>query len=210
MNIDDIATIRAAISAAAASGAGGGTGDAGASDAGAGDAGAGDAGSGGFGLGDGGVTQPMSCDGDPNAQQSEGFPASCDSMTPPAGKATFRVDLPAGVHPPGSPYQPPPDILANPPIVHMALYLERSCHNQNITLYALDGWITFSALFDGDPNETSADQKLTERDLQHRDRRPEGRTVRRLRGRRARRVALPLCGNFRFYFERGQPAQPFP
>src|SRR5262249_46113073 len=79
-----------------------------------------------------------------------------------AAGATFRVSLPAGVVPPGSPSVPPPDVVADPPIVHMSLYLQRSCHNQNIILYAVDGTIKFNALFDGDPNETSAAEKLTD------------------------------------------------
>lgn len=124
---------------------------------------------------------------------------------------TFKVSVPAGVHPPGSPATPPPDQLADPPIVHMALYLERSCHNQNIVLYGISGTITFNSLFDGDPNETSAEQKLTDVqrfDVEFADLRdvPLGAYVTDVPpGLRSR-----VTGNFRFYFERGQPGQPFP
>ncbi len=112
---------------------------------------------------------------------------------------------------PGSPRrQLPPDLAANPPIVHMALYLQRSCHNQNTVLYGVGGYITFRALFDGDPNETSADDKLTDAtfDAQFGDLSdvPIGDYAEDVPpGLRSR-----FCGNFRFYFERGQPAQPFP
>jgi len=124
--------------------------------------------------------------------------------------ATFRVAIPAGVVPPGSPSVPPPDLVGEQPIVHMSLYLQRSCHNQNIILYAVDGTITFNALFDGDPNETSAAEKLTDADFDVevgdlRDT-PFGEYAGNVPpGRRSR-----LTGRFRFYFERGQPGQPFP
>lgn len=200
--IDDVPTILGAIQAAGTvTGTDGGAGDAGAD---------GGPASTGFGLSDGGASEPVSCDGDSAPTPSEGQPTSCDTLLPPPGKATFRVDLPSGVVPPGSPTVPPPDIVADPPIVHMALYLERSCHNQNTTLYAVDGWIAFNALFDGNPDETQADQKLTDatfnvefgdiRDVpfgQYAGDVPPG-----LRSR--------VCGSFKFYFERGQPAQPFP
>ncbi len=114
------------------------------------------------------------------------------------------------MHPPGSPYQPPPDIVANPPIVHMALYLERSCHNQNITLYALDGWIAFNSLFDGDPDETSAEQKLTDATFNVEIGDPRDAPFGDYAGDVPPGLRSHLCGNFRFYFERGQPAQPFP
>ncbi len=198
--IDDVPTILAAIQAASTAGTDAGTSDAGTSDAGTSDAGGGT----GFDMSDGGATEASSC------PTSSGPLTSCDDVMPPAGKAAFRVDLPSGVDPPGSPTVPPPDIVADPPIVHMALYLERSCHNQNTTLYAVDGWIAFNALFDGDPAETQADQKLTDatfnvefgdiRDVpfgQYAGDVPPG-----LRSR--------ICGSFKFYFERGQPAQPFP
>ena len=123
---------------------------------------------------------------------------------------TFRVSVPAGVVPPGSPSQPPPDLVADPPIVHMSLYLQRSCHNQNTILYAVDGTITFKALFSGDPNETSADQKLTDADFDVevgdlRDT-PFGEYA----GNVPPGLRSRVYGRFRVYFERGQPGQPFP
>lgn len=124
--------------------------------------------------------------------------------------ATFRVAIPAGVAPPGSPSVPPPDLVADPPIVHMSLYLQRSCHNQNTILYAVDGTVTFTHLFSGDPNESSAAEKLTDAtfDVQVGDLRdtPFGEYA----GNVPPGLRSRLYGSFRFYFERGQPGQPFP
>jgi hypothetical protein len=190
--IDDVPKIRAALAVARTLQS---------ADAGVGDAGAGDAGPGDAGAGDGGA--PLSCDpaGAPNAV-----------LGPHAdGTATFRVALPAGVTPPGSPSVPPPDLIDDPPIVHMALYLHRSCHNQNTVLYAVSGTITFTALFSGDPNESSAAEKLidvTQVDVQVGDIRdvPLGAYPREI----PCELQSRLHGSFKFYFDRGQPAQPFP
>ena len=111
---------------------------------------------------------------------------------------------------PGSPSGLPPDLIADPPIVHMSLNLEHSCHNQNIVLQGVDGWVSFNALFDGDPNETQAAAKLTDAtfnvefgDLSDV---PIGEYV----GNVPPGLRSRVCGSFRFYFERGQPGQPFP
>lgn len=135
-----------------------------------------------------------------------------DPLGPHAnGTATFQVALPSGVTPPGSPAVPPTDLLEDPPIVHIAFYLQRSCHNQNTVLYAVSGTITFSSLFSGDPNEASAAEKLinvTKFDLQVGDLRdvPLGSYPREI----PCELQSRLQGKFKFYFDRGQPAQPFP
>jgi hypothetical protein len=96
----------------------------------------------------------------------------------------------------------------DPPPVSIALYLQFSCHNQNVVLYAIDGTITFTELFNGDPNETAGDEKLTDAtfdvrvaDPRHADpgtlEIPDEKTSQ-------------LTGWFRFFFKRGQPGQPFP
>lgn len=180
--IDDVPKIRAALAVARTLQS---------ADAGVGDAGAGDAGA------------PTSCD--PASAVSSALGPHAD------GTATFRVALPAGVTPPGSPSVPPPDLLDDPPIVHIALYLHRSCHNQNTVLYAVSGIITFTALFSGDPNESSAAEKLidvTQVDVQVGDIRdvPLGAYPREI----PCELQSRLKGSFKFYFDRGQPAQPFP
>ncbi|MCK6590017.1 MAG: hypothetical protein L6Q76_20800, partial [Polyangiaceae bacterium] len=99
---------------------------------------------------------------------------------------------------------------ATPSLVHLALYLQQSCHNQNIVLYAVSGSIMFTTLFSGDPNEAAADAKLTEAvfdvmvgDLK--DAPPDGSPDQIPVERQTN-----LKGYFNFYFQRGQPAQPFP
>lgn len=119
------------------------------------------------------------------------------------------VSLPVGVQPPGSP-PPEPDPGASAALAHMALYLQQSCHNQNTVLYAVRGEITFNALFSGDPNESDAAEKYTDasfdvwvgdpREVQIGD--PPDAIPEELQSR--------ITGYFRFYFERGQPGQPFP
>ena len=119
------------------------------------------------------------------------------------GNATFRVAQPPSIVPPGFPVVPDP----NPAIVHLTLYLHRACHAQNSALYSVDGSITFRALFNGDPNETNAAEKLTDAEFSDivvgdpRDRVAGGDTIQNL---------SHLWGHFKFYFQRGQPAQPFP
>jgi hypothetical protein len=217
VQIYDVPTILAAISAAQA---GGGTADGGGADGGVGDGGladggasdAGDAGPGDYGLGDAGVVEPSSCEAETpdSGEISLTDPPSCDDIPPPAGKATFRIAVPAGVDIPGSPTTLPPDLQADPPIVAMSLNLEHTCHNQNVVLQGVAGWVSFNALFDGNPDETQAAAKLTDAtfnvefgDLSdvplggYPEDVPPG-----LRSR--------VCGAFRFYFELGQPAQPFP
>ncbi|MCU0658649.1 MAG: hypothetical protein MUF64_26350 [Polyangiaceae bacterium] len=116
----------------------------------------------------------------------------------------LRVGLPPAVRPPGVDIVPDPD----PPVVQLSLYLHETCHGQNITLHALRGTITFRRLFSGDPTEDNADERLSEAEFDvevgdPRDQPPQGGEV--PPERRSR-----LRGWFRFFFERGQPAQPFP
>jgi hypothetical protein len=109
----------------------------------------------------------------------------------------LRVAQPPSIVPPGQPIVPDP----NPAIVHLTLYLQRSCHAQNAVLYATDGQMIFHDIFDGDPTETNAAEMLTDAefpDVTVADPRDNPPASSRIRGR------------FKFYFQRGQPAQPFP
>jgi hypothetical protein len=184
--IDDVNVIRAAIANPASADGGtypdmsdAGTGG-GASDAGTSDGGESDAGGGDAGAG--GATSALT-------------------------QVKWRVTLPIGVHPPGSPTEPPAGFISP---VHMALYLQSTCPTQNIVLYAVDGWITFNALFDANPDETSAAQKLTDAtfNAQFGDLSdvPEGSYA----GDVPAGLQSNVTGTFQFYFERGQPGQPFP
>jgi hypothetical protein len=115
----------------------------------------------------------------------------------------LAVGLPAGVAPPGV----TPAFDPDPPRVHLALYLHDTCHEQNGTLYSTAGSITFDSLFSGDPNEPDADDRLTEArfDATFGDPRHLGPD-----GQADPERASQVTGWFRFFFQRGQPAQPFP
>lgn len=103
---------------------------------------------------------------------------------------------------------PEPDPAA-PSIVHMALYLQQSCHNQNIVLYGVSGSIMFTSLFSGDPNEAAAEAKLTEAVFDVWVGEPQPASLEGS-GEKPEASLTNLKGFFNFYFQRGQPAQPFP
>lgn len=120
----------------------------------------------------------------------------------------LAVTLSPGVLPPGATFPPPPP--EGQPAVHMALYLQRSCHNQNVILYAVDGTVTFHSLFSGDPNEEEGSEKFTDAEFSVWMGDPRDAPV----GASANEIPEDkrslVTGFFRFYFERGQPGQPFP
>jgi hypothetical protein len=120
---------------------------------------------------------------------------------------SMAVGLPPGVRPPGAPQV----FQESPARVSLALFLNATCHTQNGTIYAVDGSITFSSLFSGDPNEDNADDRLTEASFSASFTDP--RDIAGMEGNRpvydpARTSVVE--GWFRFYFQRGQPAQRFP
>jgi hypothetical protein len=115
----------------------------------------------------------------------------------------ISVGLPPGVRPPGAPIAFDPD----PPIVSLTLYLHDTCHAQNGTLHAIDGTINFDALFSGDLNEDSADDRLTEATFEASFADPRHTLA---DGSIDPERMSTVNGWFRFFFERGQPAQPFP
>ena len=118
--------------------------------------------------------------------------------------SSVEVGLPPGVSPSGVSLDP----ASEPPRVSLALYLHATCHVQNGTIYAIHGAITFDSLFSGDPNEPVADDRFTEAWFESvvfadpRDMAPDG-TI-------AEDKTSRLEGRFSFFFQRGQPAQPFP
>ncbi len=115
----------------------------------------------------------------------------------------LEVGLAPGVAPPGVPIKADPD----PPLVSLTLYLHQTCHGKNIALYATEGTITFSSLFSGDPRETDGGEKLSEGTFDvlvgdPRDQPSSGAPI-------PAEALSRVRGTFRFYFQRGQPAQPF-
>ena len=111
------------------------------------------------------------------------------------------VGVPEGVAPPGQPVTGEPG-----PLVSLSLYLHQTCHEQNSATYSVSGNITFNSIFSGDPNEEDSDARLTDAsfDVQFADPRelvtaedPAAVT------------SSNVTGRFNFFFQRGQPAQPF-
>jgi hypothetical protein len=141
--------------------------------------------------------------GDNNEEQSDGLSVVVTDLKAVQGMlgTPIKVGLPPGVVPPGQP------VTGGPlPLVSLSLYLHQTCHEQNSATYSVGGEITFNSLFSGDLNEEDADARLTDAifDVKFADPRelidatdPAAVT------------SADVVGNFRFFFQRGQPAQPF-
>jgi hypothetical protein len=114
-----------------------------------------------------------------------------------------KVGMPPGVSPPGVPVP----FVESPPLVHLSLYLHATCHEQNGALYSVDGSITFESLFSGDPNESDAEDRRTIANFSATFADP--RHILPTGGIDPERTST-VQGWFDFYFQRGQPAQPFP
>jgi hypothetical protein len=115
------------------------------------------------------------------------------------------VGLPPGVSPPGVPIVLSP----NPPKVSLTLYLHGTCHLVSGTVYSVtgSGTIHFNSLFSGDPNESSSAARLTDATFTA-DFADPRQLVTADASERAQFTST-VTGNFRFFFQRGQPAQPF-
>jgi hypothetical protein len=94
----------------------------------------------------------------------------------------------------------------DPPKVSLHLYLHRTCHTLTGTVHALSGDIVFRSVFSGDINEDDADERLT--DAVFTGTFADPRLIPPV-GDPDPMVMSQVTGNFRFYFQRGQPAQPF-
>jgi hypothetical protein len=156
--------------------------------------------------------------GDDNEEVSDGLSVMVNDVqtirSSYLGKP-LDVGLPPGVSPPGMPLRLNP----NPPLISLALYLHDSCHLQNGAIYSIGGTITgdggaatgsamtFTNLFSGNPNETTSDDRLTSAqfDAVFADPRDMASDYT-----FSPDVTSHVTGWFKFYFQRGQPAQPFP
>ena len=114
------------------------------------------------------------------------------------------VGMPRGVTPPGVPVVHSED----PPKVSLSLYLHNTCHQQNGTVYSVAGSINFSKLFSGDLNEGSSENRHTvaKFEASFADPRELAEAV----DEQAKAaVTSKVTGYFDFFFQRGQPSQPF-
>ncbi len=147
--------------------------------------------------------------GDDNQEVSDGLSVMVNDVQtirdPKHGTLGEAIDvgLPVGVTPPGIPLV----ANANPPLVSLTLYLQNTCHLQNGTIYSIEGKITFQNLFSGDPNETKGDDRLTDAAFDATFADPRDMAI---DGTFGKDVTSHVTGWFKFYFQRGQPAQPFP
>ena len=117
------------------------------------------------------------------------------------------VGMPRGVTPSGVPVVYDPD----PPKVSLTLYLHNTCHQQNGTIYSIggaDSTITFSSLFSGDLNEGSSENRLTDATFSASFADPRELVDVTDPMKRAAKIST-VTGHFRFFFQRGQPSQPF-
>src|SRR5690242_7589656 len=96
--------------------------------------------------------------GDNNQEGSDGVTIIVSDLKKVQGMLgqPIQVGLPNGVSPPGQPVTGEP-----PALVTLSLYLHQTCHEQNSATYSVNGDITFSSIFSGDPNEEDSDARLT-------------------------------------------------
>jgi len=139
--------------------------------------------------------------GDNPTEASDGLTVIVNDLKAVPLDTAIPVGLPNGVAPPGQPLTG-----AKNPLVTLSLYLHQTCHEQNSATYSVSGDITFKSIFSGNPNEEDSEKRLTwaEFNVKFADPRelvdaadPEAVT------------SDVVSGWFRFYFQRGQPAQPF-
>lgn len=141
--------------------------------------------------------------GDNNQEASDGLTVVVSDLDAVKGLLgqPIPVGLPIGVAPPGYP------VMGGPPtLVSLSLYLHKTCHEQNSATYSVSGDITFNSIFSGDPNEKNTDARLTDASF----------AVKFADPRELVEAEDPdavtsdvVTGNFNFFFQRGQPAQPF-
>jgi hypothetical protein len=141
--------------------------------------------------------------GDNNQESSDGLTVIVNDLKAVQGQLgqAIPVGLPPGVTPPG---QPPSGAAA--PLVTISLYLHQTCHEQNSATYSVGGDITFSSIFSGDPNEEDTDARLTDATFAVQFADPRELIT---AEDPAAVTSSVVTGNFRFFFQRGQPAQPF-
>lgn len=139
--------------------------------------------------------------GDNNTEASDGLTVIVNDLkSVPIGEP-IPVGLPNGVAPPGQPLTGAPN-----PLVTLSIYLHRTCHEQNSATYSVSGSITFASIFSGNLSEENSEKRLTQAEFDVRFADP-----RELVDAEdpAAVTSENVHGYFSFYFQRGQPAQPF-
>jgi hypothetical protein len=139
--------------------------------------------------------------GDNNQEASDGLTVIVKNLKSIPLNTPIPVGLPSGVSPPGHPVTGAPD-----PLVSLSLYLHQTCHEQNSATYSVEGTITFVSIFSGDPNEENSEKRLTHAKFKVKFADPRE-LVEAVDP--AKVTSDDVTGEFRFYFQRGQPAQPF-
>jgi hypothetical protein len=139
--------------------------------------------------------------GDNNTEASDGVTVIVNDLSKVKLNEPIPVGVPNGVSPPGQPLTGAPN-----PLVSLSIYLHQTCHEQNSATYSVSGNITFSSIFSGDPNEEESEKRLTEAAFEAKFADP-----RELVDAEdpAAVTSETVSGYFFFYFQRGQPAQPF-
>jgi hypothetical protein len=139
--------------------------------------------------------------GDNNEEASDGLNVTVSDLKAVKLGEPIPVGLPNGVAPPGQPLTGKP-----PTLVSLSLYLHQTCHEQNSATYSVSGQITFNKIFSGDLNEENSDKRLTDASFEVQFADP-----RELVGATdpTKVTSTVVYGNFHFFFQRGQPAQPF-
>ncbi len=139
--------------------------------------------------------------GDNNTEASDGVTVIVNDIKNLPLNEPIPVGVPNGVAPPGQPLTGRPN-----PLVSLSIYLHQTCHEQNSATYSVSGEITFTSVFSGNPNEEDSEKRLTEATFNAKFADP-----RELVGAEdaAAVTSETVDGYFRFYYQRGQPAQPF-
>ncbi len=139
--------------------------------------------------------------GDNNTEASDGLTVIVNDLKALPLNEPIPVGLPNGVAPPGQPPTGAPN-----PLVTLSIYLHQTCHEQNSATYSVNGTITFSSIFSGNFNEEDAEKRLTEAEFHVQFADPRELVT---ATDPAAVTSEMVDGKFRFYFQRGQPAQPF-
>ncbi|HYJ11901.1 MAG TPA: hypothetical protein VEX18_22910 [Polyangiaceae bacterium] len=141
--------------------------------------------------------------GDNNQEASDGLTVIVNDLKAVRAQLgqPIPVGLPSGVTPPGQVPTGEPS-----PLVTLALYLHQTCHEQNSATYSVSGNITFTSIFSGDPNEEDSESRLTDATFAVQFADPRELVT---AADPAAVTSNVVTGNFHFFFQRGQPAQPF-